>query len=217
MTNREHSAECFAADAGIAIGPILFIIAILGILAAAIAAGSGSFTAGTSTESNNTKAAALIQIAENLHVGMDRITMEGNIPIANVVINVSETNDSLDLFSPSGGGIAPPSTTLANTPGTDVWHFPTAILPGIGTATGSIVAMLNVPSGVCDAVNAKAIGGNQGANYDSAAIGDPTSSNLGDLTGNGKWPTGFAGNMIGCIANSSNTGGYWFYQVIAIQ
>ena len=37
-------------EVGIAIGPILFIIAILAILAAAIAAGSGSFTAPTATE-----------------------------------------------------------------------------------------------------------------------------------------------------------------------
>ena len=68
-----HSPERFAADAGIAIGPILFIIAILGILAAAIAAGSGSFTSGTQNEGNSTKASALIQIGENLKVGMDRI------------------------------------------------------------------------------------------------------------------------------------------------
>ena len=65
------------ATAGIAIGPILFIIAILAILAAAIAAGSGSFTSGTTSESAKTKASALIQIGENLKVGMDRLIMEG--------------------------------------------------------------------------------------------------------------------------------------------
>ena len=36
---------------GIALGPILFIIAILAVIAAAIAAGAGSFNANTGTES----------------------------------------------------------------------------------------------------------------------------------------------------------------------
>src|SRR5580658_2534770 len=84
--------ERFGHDAGIAIGPILFIIAILGILAAAIAAGSGSFTSGTTAESSKTKAAALIQIGENLKIGMDRLIMENEISVANVVIGVNNTS-----------------------------------------------------------------------------------------------------------------------------
>src|ERR1700728_5210589 len=59
---RRLEARRLASDAGIAIGPILFIIALLGILAAAIAAGSGSFTSSTTNESDETKAAALINI-----------------------------------------------------------------------------------------------------------------------------------------------------------
>ena len=47
-------------NAGIALGPILFIIAILAILAAAIAAGSGSFNTSTASEGNKAKASALI-------------------------------------------------------------------------------------------------------------------------------------------------------------
>jgi hypothetical protein len=45
---------------GIALGPILFIIAILAILAAAIAAGVGSFTANTSAESDKAMAEVII-------------------------------------------------------------------------------------------------------------------------------------------------------------
>ena len=41
---------------GIALGPILFIIAILAIIAAAIAAANGGFTANTTTESDKSKA-----------------------------------------------------------------------------------------------------------------------------------------------------------------
>src|SRR5580692_5056365 len=88
----------FASDAGIAIGPILFIIAILGILAAAIAAGSGSFTSSTTNESDKTKAAALIQIGENLKIGMDRLLLENNVPFTNVVIGVTNTSNTVDLF-----------------------------------------------------------------------------------------------------------------------
>ena len=45
---------------GIALGPILFIIAVLAILAAAIAAGSGGFSANTNTESAKTMAEVAI-------------------------------------------------------------------------------------------------------------------------------------------------------------
>src|ERR1700733_6177658 len=92
-------------NAGSAIGPILFIIAILGILAAAIAAGSGSFTNGTASEGNSTKASALIQIGENLKVGMDRILMENGVDFISVVIGINNTSNTTDLFSPTGGGI----------------------------------------------------------------------------------------------------------------
>ena len=51
---------------GIALGPILFIIAILAIIAAAIAAGSGSFTANTKTVNTNVRASTLIQQGETL-------------------------------------------------------------------------------------------------------------------------------------------------------
>jgi hypothetical protein len=43
-------------EAGIALGPILFIIAVLAIIAGAIAAGAGGFTANTNTESANAMA-----------------------------------------------------------------------------------------------------------------------------------------------------------------
>jgi hypothetical protein len=46
---------------GIALGPILFIIAILAVLAGAIAAGSGSFTANTNAESAKAMAEVVIQ------------------------------------------------------------------------------------------------------------------------------------------------------------
>lgn len=222
---RVNSETRFASDAGIAIGPILFIIALLGILAAAIAAGSGSFTSSTTNESDKTKAAALIQIGENLKIGMDRLLLENNVTFANVVIGTTNTSNVTDLFSPTGGGITIPATTMSINPNTDVWYYPTAILPGLGSGVSSglpdRLAMILVDQGTCDQVNIKAVGlNNNVTNYDSAPIGDPTvaNGNLGNLLANGSWPALLDGQLVGCINDTSaNDTGYWFYQVIGIQ
>lgn len=200
-----------ASDAGIAIGPILFIIAILGILAAAIAAGSGSFTATTTSESNSTKAAALIDIGQNMRTGWDRLIGEQSLAVDAIGLNVLDTSSSTSLFAPTGGGIAPPSTTMALTATGISWLFPTVVVPGIGTSTGSRLAMLQVASGVCDQINAKANG-----------LPTPSQQAIGDLTGTPLLsPTatvwGFDGVMTGCVNNSGTPAGYLFYQVLGIQ
>jgi hypothetical protein len=220
MKTKVHSSERFAADAGIAIGPILFIIAILGILAAAIAAGSGSFTSGTQNEGNSTKASALIQIGENLKVGMDRILLDNGVDLNNVIIGVNNTSNATDLFSPSGGGIAVPSSSLATDPTNNIWYYPTASIPQMGTNAEDRMAVLQVAQGVCDQVNVKAVAANiEVTNYDNATIGDPTANNdLGNLLANGDWPDVLDGKMVGCIHNTSTTPAtYYFYQVLAIQ
>src|ERR1700722_15386326 len=146
------------ANAGIAIGPILFIIAILAILAAAIAAGSGSFTAPTATEGAKTKASAIIQLGDNIKMGMDRLTMENSISWGGWNINTNDTSNNNDLFSPLGGGISPPSTSLAGDPGNDAWHYPTGGIPGLGTTAPEQLAVLNVASDVCNEINNRADG-----------------------------------------------------------
>ncbi len=82
-----------------------FIIAILAILAAAIAAGSGSFTAPTASEGAKTKSSALIQMGDNLKIGMDRLTMENSVGWGqwNISVSNTDTANNNDLFSPSGG------------------------------------------------------------------------------------------------------------------
>ena len=96
-------------NAGIAIGPILFIIAILAILAAAIAAGSGSFTGGTTKEANKVNASAIVGIGQNLKFGWDKIMANGVDP----TIVTFDATATTGLFAPTGGGITPPSNTLA--------------------------------------------------------------------------------------------------------
>jgi hypothetical protein len=224
QVTRLNSETRFTPDAGIAIGPILFIIALLGILAAAIAAGSGSFTSNTTNESDETKAAALIQIGENLKIGMDRLLLDNDIPFNNIVIGTTNTSNVTDLFSSTGGGITIPATTMSINPSSDIWYYPEALLPGLGSGITSglpdRLAMIQVDQGTCDQINIKAIGlSNNIANYDSAAIGDPTAVNANlNLLADGSWPTLLDGQLVGCINDTSNNdSGYWFYQVIAIQ
>lgn len=211
-----HAAARLAPTAGIAIGPILFIIAVLGILAAAIAAGSGSFTTGTTGESNRAKATALIDIGQNLKIGFDRIVGNG-VDFASVVIDPTQTDGSADLFSPLGGGITAPSTTMAETPLTDTWEYPLIAIDGIGTANGQRVAVLKVSEGVCDEINLKTIAIAAGtADTEGDDLGDFTSGSLINNIGN--WPDSFDSKPVGCVENTNAvTTGFYFYQVIGIQ
>jgi len=213
-------------DAGIAIGPILFIIAILAILAAAIAAGSGSFTSGTTSESNRTKSSAMIQIGENLKVGMDRIVMEGGLTPTAVDTNVLNTSATNALFAPTGGGIAPPSTGMANAPGTDSWMFFSGPINGIGTQTSTaggndIVAVLKVAPGVCAEINNRSIGNAltpAGADLGNFAAGIAVSTTVAQTVT--AWPSAppLHGVGVGCVNNTDGgSTGTYFYQVLAVQ
>ena len=237
MTIQQIDSRRLDPNAGIAIGPILFIIAILAILAAAIAAGSGSFTSNTTSESNRTKSSALVEIGDTLKIGMDRITMDGGLLATNVVIDPAQTAAATDLFAPSGGGIASPSVSMANNPVYDKWYYPTGYVKQIGTGGGGsydILAVLPVSAGVCAEINNRTQG--QSLTPTTAALGDFTSATAGAVTGGSLWP--YAGLGTGCVETSSVTLGtscapptgastsgctagptsqYFFYQVIAIQ
>ncbi len=218
-----------SSNAGIAIGPILFIIAILAILAAAIAAGSGSFTGGTATESDKTKSSALVQIGENLKIGMDRITMEGGLIPTAVDTATGNTALSNALFSPIGGGIAPPSVGMANNPKYDKWYFPQGLVKGFGTggSNNNVLAVLPVSAGVCQEINNRVLG--------AATL--PTTEQMGNflantVTGSANWPTtpNLVGVATGCVLNTDAplgsgcpactagpTSQYFYYQVLAVQ
>jgi hypothetical protein len=198
-------------DAGIAIGPILFVVAILAILATAIAAGSSTFATSSSQETNRTNAASMIQIGSNLKMGVDRIVALGTA-IANVDINASNTTGSSALFAPSGGGLVPPSTALSNS-GSDAWIYTWADVANLGS-TGSDgferIAVLKVTQGVCDQVNAQV---GIGATPSGADLG-----NYSNTINFAAWPSGLGGKMVGCVNNTNSTvTGYFFYQVLSVQ
>lgn len=202
-------------DAGIAIGPILFVVAILGILAAAIAAGSGSFTGSSNTEAARTKAAALIQIGQNLKIGADRLSGLGYDADTITIDPTSTTNDN-DMFSPSGGGVVAPSVTMANNPSVDSWRYTHIEITNLGTTSTELVAVIPVALNVCDQINSKANAINTSANSTAGLSGD-----IGDLTispsGATEWPTLLAGKPTGCFRGTGTSTGYWYYQVLFVR
>jgi type II secretory pathway pseudopilin PulG len=119
---------------GIALGPILFIIAILAILAAAIAAGSGSFTANTNNESAKTLAGAIIQQMDSVQNGIDYVLSNGCDPtqisfasgLGSGYTNPNAPSDgSCNVFDPRGGGIVytpPPAAALDTTQSAQVGY-----------------------------------------------------------------------------------------------
>ena len=199
------------ANAGIAVGPILFIIAVLAILAAAIAAGSGNFTSGTNQEANRTKAAAMIDLGQNLRIGMDRIVLEAGYSPGQVLISPNSTSNVTDLFAPAGGGVTTPSTALLNDPINDTWYYPNGPVPGMGTANDDFIAVAKVAAGVCDQVNLKA-----------NSIATPAGADLGNFTANTSQANfnaiPFSAKAVGCVNNTNgSSNGYYFFQVLAVQ
>ncbi|HVY12642.1 MAG TPA: hypothetical protein VHB73_03665 [Alphaproteobacteria bacterium] len=203
-----------ANDRGIAIGPILFIIAILAILATAIAAGSSTFATNSSQETNRTNASAMIQIGQNLKMGVDRLIALGTTP-GSVDLNASNTSANNALFSPIGGGLIPPAVSLSSNPASDTWIFTWAAIPNIGTVAAGRIALLKVNQGVCDQINVQAA--NLSTTPNGVALGN--FNNTTNLTTT-NWPTGaggLAGKMVGCFNNTTGNIGYFFYQVLNVQ
>ena len=146
---------------GIALGPILFIITILAILAAAIAAGSGSFTANTNTESAKIMAGAILNYADQVQAGVDSVRTHcddtqisfqspAQLLSSNYANPNSPADGSCNVFSPTGGGVvwqnSPPQNALdltipqqGWTTASNSWSItPADVVIGVGTS-GDVV------------------------------------------------------------------------------
>ena len=111
---------------GIVIGPILFLIAIIGVLAAAIAAGTGGFSGSSSTASAKVLASAILDYAQTVQTGVDRVMANGcedteisfENPFVSGYTNPNAPSDkSCHVFDLNGGGISyksPPQQALDN-------------------------------------------------------------------------------------------------------
>ncbi|MBY0428274.1 MAG: hypothetical protein K2Q32_03555, partial [Alphaproteobacteria bacterium] len=140
----------YSSQAGIAIGPILFVVAILAILATAIAAGGSTFTTNASQETARVNSMAMLQIGQSLKLGTDRVLTLGTLGPA---VTFTGAATIADIFSTTGGGLTFPSTALAANPSSDTWKYITAPVTNIGTAAADTIAVLPVSTAVCDQIN----------------------------------------------------------------
>ncbi len=202
-------------QAGIAIGPILFVVAILAILATAIAAGSSTFTTNASQETNRVNATAMLQIGSTLKLGTDRVIGLGT---AGAAVTTTGAATIADIYSITGGGLTFPSTALAATPATNTWAYLWAPVTNIGTTAIDKIAVLPVTQGVCDQVN-KIVNGPTTTPTGFAPSAATWYSAGVSIT---NWDTGTGANTLdgklaGCFQAITNSPGYYFYQVLASQ
>ena len=203
-----------ASQAGIAIGPILFVVAILAILATAIAAGSSTFSSNASQESNRVNAGSMLQIGQTLKLGTDRVIGLGTIATA---VTQTGAATAQDIFSVTGGGMTFPSTALANVPATDAWVYTWGAVNNIGTIAVDKLAILAVNVGVCNQINA--IVGGPATTTGFAAAPATWLTGPANLT---NWDAGvgantLSGKLAGCFQAITNSPGFYFYQVLAAQ
>ena len=202
-------------DAGIAIGPILFVVAILAILATAIAAGSSTFTTNASQETNRVNATAMLQIGSTLKLGTDRVVGLGT---AGTAVTTTAAATIADIFSITGGGLTFPSTALSSTPASDVWKYTWGPVTNVGTAAVDKLAILKVNQGVCDQIN-KIVNGpaTTPTGFNPApATWYTTPTNMTN------WDAGVGANTLdgklaGCFQAITTNPGYYFYQVLVSQ
>lgn len=206
---------------GTIILPVLLIVILLAILGTVLIAMRGHFVSAPANESDRKKATTILQIGENLKVGMDRLFQENKASFDTVDTNVANTSGSNRLFSPTGGGITPPSWSMASQPSADgmaahgdIWHFLPGAVPGLGTSAPEMLAILKVSRGVCGEINNKTIGLSTPAAND---LGDfyATANDTASLTA---WPHALNGRTVGCVYNNnSNSNGYFFFEILAVQ
>ncbi|QQR68726.1 MAG: hypothetical protein IPI58_07755 [Alphaproteobacteria bacterium] len=148
---RWASASEHGPESGIAIGPILYIVAILAVLASAIAAGSGVFSGDNSAISAKAQAAAILEQANEVKFAVDRVLAKGcadtqisfENPIVSGYVNPDAPADkSCHVFDVNGGGIVwkKPSADIYSavmtgfTNGLWVYHGHLCV-GGVGSAT----------------------------------------------------------------------------------
>ena len=146
---------------GIAIGPILYIVAILAVLVSAIAAGSGSFIASISSERLRIIANTIIEQATEIATAVNIVSANGcgddqmNFYPGGQNNSNAPTDGSCDVFDINGGKLA----KVPVSPIPQRWRYRTGPgANGVGTSAPDIWLRLEYISvDVCRAVN-KAMG-----------------------------------------------------------
>ena len=160
---------------GIAIGPILWVVAILAGLAAAIAAASGSFNGDISAVKAKAQATAILGYVNELQIGVDRVMSrcpDTQISLANSVDSgyaenpLAPADKSCHVFDVNGGGILfkepPPDVDLSGVPPELRYYFIHTgnEIAGLGnTATGTntgrdlIIMLSGITRELCFKIN----------------------------------------------------------------
>ncbi len=201
-------------EAGIAVGPILFVVAILAIIATAIGASTSTFGVNASQETNRVNAMAMIHIGSTLKLGADRVIGLG---AQNNQVTTTGAATQFDIFYINGGSLTYPSVSLASNPASDTWLYTWAPVTNIGTAVVDKVAMLKINQGVCDEIN-------------KMINGPVTTTGFAPLPSNwftgpanmSNWDAGVGAGTLdskraGCFQAITNSPGYYFYQILIPQ
>ena len=203
---------------GIAIGPILYIVAILAILVSAIAAGSGSFTGDTSAVKAKAQATAILGYVDELQIGVSRVLSrcpDTQISLANSVDSgyaenpLAPADKSCHVFDVNGGGILfkepPPDVDLTSVPA-EIRHYfihTYAEVKGFGNqVVGSnigrelIIMLPGLKKELCLKINDMV-----GVTMESGDA--PNGSNLAAIKVHNYW-TGTNGYHVACGSNTAN-------------
>lgn len=151
--------ETMRQQAGIAIAPILFVIAILAVLVGAIAAGGGFDGSGAAQEGRRVNASTIIEQGANLKAGFERLN-GGALDVNEIVFSTtySSAMKTKALFASEGGSLGPQRSPANTVPvsGVNTWRFvQSANLPGIGqSGANDLVAVIGVLSPeICKMMN----------------------------------------------------------------
>jgi hypothetical protein len=213
-------------SAGIAIGPILFVVAILAVLVGAIAAGSGGFGSSTADEAARVRASTIVQQAVTIKGAFDRIVVNGATPSQVVVAETGFSGSStLALYGSFGGGITPQSPPRDAVPSGSTWRFASdADLPGIGSSgANDYVTVLQVNLQTCNALNdlifgrgehttPLSMGGSGTVTINAVAAGDTVADTGNAFTISGAPPAALTSRTSACVTTS---GSYYYYQLLA--
>jgi hypothetical protein len=221
-----NNAARIPLNAGIAIGPILFVVAILAVLVGAIAAGSGGFGSSTADEAARVRASTIIQQAVTIKAAFDRIVVNGTDPLDVVVAETGFTATSLAaLYGTAGGGITiqnPPREAVA---ANATWRFvPDADLPDIGAAGDTdFITVIQVTQQTCNALNdlifgrgvyttPPSLGTTPDITITAAATGDTEAPTANEFALGTTPSAAFDGRTAACGADGTD---YYFYQLLA--
>lgn len=228
------------AKRGFAIGPILFIIALIAVIGAALSSGSGGFNASSGEETAKVNASNVVSQATSLKFAVDRLITNGlTLPATGIVSQAanlaltpstridfsrdcSGTGGSPDqgncLYSPLGGGVSPqvpPSKAVPSATQTSAtpWVYFMTPMEDIGTSAGEeLVALLPVTQPVCAKIVQQIYGNSETVEAVSAS---PLTVSSGSVTAfSAPDTTDGARRLANCVSNGTD---HVFYQVLSVQ